>query len=102
MKRKILGLVSMLTLCACAQPAFALGNYDVKISQSKPSGVSFSKAWERTTYIYYSSDDINDNDAYIGELCYGFDTDWIDEDYTWTRSHMFKHTAVVKNSRKIK
>ena len=73
---------------------------DVTLTKSKPSSCSFSKAWERTAYIYFSDKDMADYlDAYIGELCYGFDKVLVKEDYVWTRSHFYKHKSIVQNDK---
>ena len=73
---------------------------DVTLTKSKPSSCGFSKAWERTAYIYFSDKDMADYlDAYIGELCYGFDKVLIKEDYVWTRSHFYKHQSIIQNDK---
>lgn len=63
-------------------------------TQSLPSGVNFSSPWEYTTDIYY----VNTN-ALTGELCYGYNTTAINEDYVWTRNWFYKHKSKIKNAK---
>lgn len=60
------------------------------LTTQKPTSCSFSTAWERTRYVNLSG-----TSNHVGELCYGFNTYAIDEDYVWTRSVMFKHQSYL-------
>ena len=60
---------------------------------SETATVGFSSAWERTIEIY----DGDTSGPMIGTMIYGFDTDFIDEDYTWTQSLSHYARAIVGN-----
>ena len=65
----------------------------ITLTASKPSNCSFSAAWERTRLVYLAN-----SDNCIGDLCYGYDTVMINEDYVWTRSIMYKHKSYLNKS----
>lgn len=94
MKRKFLvGLLAMSIL-------FNIGGVSVEaatktVDISKPDGCKFTSEWEKSAFIY--SD--NSDDALVGEVCFGYNTTAIDEDYTWTYSDVYLHKARVKNGK---
>lgn len=79
------------TLMGCLATVLLIGTMSMSVSAgtiSKTSkGQSFKKAWEA-----YSS-----GSTY--SMVYGYNTAFINEDYTWTRSNNTSHTAIVKNAR---
>jgi hypothetical protein len=67
---------------AFAVPATA----DAATVTKNSSGKGFSKAWEVST----------SGSNWL--MKYGFNTSWIDEDYTHTTSSKYAHTATVSNA----
>lgn len=87
----VLSLIAAIIIANCS-----VTNVQAKtitLTTSKPDNCSFSSAWERTRLVYIKS-----TDCFIGELCYGYDTVWINEDYVWTRSIMYKHKSYLLKS----
>lgn len=64
----------------------------IQFTTKIPSGCTFDSAWERTRNIIY-----NDTSIVVGELCYGYNTVAINEDYVWTRSVQYKHKSYFAN-----
>lgn len=63
---------------------------EITLTTSKPDLCQFVVAWERTKTI-------KQNTIEVGELCYGYDTVLVNEDYAWARSGFYNHKAQVKN-----
>lgn len=78
-------LVIALMISIAVVPASAAG-YTDSTSVSGSSG--FTSEWEKTR-TYKSGSTI------IGYMIYGYDTDWIYEDYVWTKATECYSTAMV-------
>lgn len=84
MKKLIKNITTVVCLCACL--SIGLSSTPVSAATWKSKTVDNSKgfknAWEKT--VTYKLD--NAKKTNIGSMTYGFDTDWINEDYVWTMS----------------
>lgn len=96
MRKRLLGRVLVLALIVLSVGVNILPVKAGQITKTKsaPAGVSFKKAWERTTDICISG-----TGNQVGELCYGYNTVSINEDYVWTRSVLYSHKSKVKNKK---
>ncbi|MBQ9543156.1 MAG: hypothetical protein IJJ76_00510 [Ruminococcus sp.] len=74
-------------LCSMAIAVSASISAGATTVRATSSGHSFDKAWE----AYASGANYS--------MVYGFNTAWINEDYTWTRHNTTSHTAIVKNGK---
>lgn len=81
-------LVIVLTISILIVPASANG-YTGTTSESGAS--RFTSEWEKTRTYKVGS-------AVIGHMVYGFDKDWIHEDYVWTIATQCYSTALVLRS----
>lgn len=83
-------LVFSMVMCLNVQSIMAAGSVFLA---NRPGDVTFTEAWEYSANLY-----AYDSSAIIGELCCGFDTVLINEDYTWTYSDLYSHGAYVNGS----
>ena len=90
MKKTICALIMLIMLFV--QTAEAATYTVTAVKQTKPSKYDFESEWEVTKEFYY-------NDVYIGVITYGYDTDWIKEDYTWVNADLYTHYASVDNDK---
>lgn len=79
-------VAAVLMFVVTVTPAFAAG-FSSETYVGSPS--RFSSEWEKTlTYMVGSTT--------IAYMIYGFDTDWVKEDYVWTKAKECYSTAKVK------
>ena len=70
-------LTGVLTVSSFIFPASAATNTAVRNS----SGKSFNREWEMTVTYYFKP-----SMKELGYMTYGYDTDWINEDYVWVKA----------------
>lgn len=56
---------------------------------------NFSDDWENTIFYYNNSS----KDKKIAKMVYGYETDWWNEDYTWTYGYTCQTQASMTNSK---
>lgn len=81
-------LVVMLMISITAVPVSAAGYSD---HAYVGTSVSFTSEWEKTRTYSVSS-------GIIGYMVYGYDVDWINEDYVWTKATECYSTASVQRA----
>ena len=84
---KMLSVVMVIVIMATIMvlPASAAGYSN---NASVRSSSTFNSEWEKTRTYKVGSDT-------IGTMIYGYDTDWINEDYVWTKATECHSTAMV-------
>lgn len=100
--KSIFALLLVVVLLVSALSISASAAYYNTDTNNGHGSSKFDKAWEKTR-IYRV------NSSVIGKMIYGYDTDWIKEDYVWTiatecysRSYLFRDgydTSYVSDSR---
>ena len=78
----VMCVATALAVSSLVLPANAATNAPIR---KQPDGINWSREWERTTYYLRKSDGLG-----LGEMTYGYDTDWINEDYVWTKGYYCK------------
>lgn len=79
-------LIALMTSLIVMPASAATSGYTNTVSVRSSS--SFTSEWEKTrTYKVGSTE--------IGHMIYGYDTDWINEDYVWTKATECYSTAKV-------
>lgn len=87
---KILSMILVVVLMTSifVMPASAAGYTN---STSETSSSSFTSEWEKTRTYKVGS-------TVIGYMIFGYDTDWVYEDYVWTKATECYSTAMVYRS----
>lgn len=80
-------LAMVVLVAAFAMPASAY--YENHINETEPTGKFFTYEWEKTVTYRVSNKD-------IGTMTYGFDMDWFNEDYVWTKGTECETTAMLQ------
>lgn len=99
-------VLNVSSLSASAATDSNLGDFDVSSSASYSlirsgnnqigmyvSGGFSGNEWESKCDVYKSS-----NNSIIGEFVFGYDTDFINEDYTWTRGSYSCKAGVMRHN----
>ena len=92
MKRKIWAFILSTALILSMFTASAIPAYATTVAE-RFIGVStmFDDEWEQTAHYSQKS-----SGRSIGKMVYGYDTDWINEDYVWTWGYESETTALLK------
>lgn len=61
--------------------------------QNRTGSSYFNNEWEFTTYYY-----VNNGSVLIGYLTWGYDTDWVNEDYAWSTGREAGSQSFVKRN----
>lgn len=85
---KLISTVAAIVLATTAT-AFPVSAAGYTNSASVRNSKSFTSEWEKTRTF-------KSNSQTIGYMIYGFDKDWINEDYAWTKGTECYSTAMLK------
>lgn len=86
--------IVILVICIAMIMQFNVANVHAMTKKSETNQYSFKTSWEVTT-DYYTS--INSQITCIGTMVYGYNTDFIKEDYCWTTSSKCKYQSMIEN-----
>lgn len=94
MKRKLIALILSIVSIASVFAINTIPAYATTVGE-KYIGVStmFKDEWEQTANYKQKS-----TGKAIGKMIYGYDTDWVNEDYVWTWGYESETTALLKRS----
>lgn len=90
MKNKFIVCILVMSICFFCVPRSAQAYTEYETSKNGKN--NFLQEWEVSITF-------KDNSAYIAKFVYGYDDDWWDEDYVWTRGYNCRTQANVVNGK---